>query len=189
LQQRGYRVLLTRGGDQQITLGTRAAIALATGARGFVSVHHNAEPDGPSTKPGSETWYQHTGAEAKRLGGLLYEETVAALARYPDVAWAADTDAGAKVRLNSEGGDYYGILRRSAGVPAVISEAAFISNPSEEALLSRGDVQQAEATAIANAVERFLTTDAPGSGFTEAYPRPSPPPSTGSGRCTDPPLG
>ena len=28
LQQRGYRVLLTRTGDQQVTLGTRAAIAL-----------------------------------------------------------------------------------------------------------------------------------------------------------------
>ena len=114
---------------------------------------------------------------------------MAAFNRYPDVSWAADTDAGAKVRLNSEGGDYYGILRRAAGVPAVINEAAFISNAPEEALLARGDVQEGEATAIANGVERFLTTDAPGSGFTEAYPRPSPPPSTGSGRCTESPLG
>ena len=30
----------------------------------------------------------------------------------------------------------YGILHRSAGVPAVLSEAAFISNPPEEALLA-----------------------------------------------------
>ena len=33
-------------------------------------------------------------------------------------------DAGAKYRPRSGGGDYYGILNRSAGVPAVLSEAA-----------------------------------------------------------------
>jgi N-acetylmuramoyl-L-alanine amidase len=189
LEQRGFRVLLTRTGDQQVTLGTRAAIALSTGARAFVSVHHNAEPDGPSSKPGTETWYQHASPEAKRLGGLVYEEVLAALARYPNVAWVADTDAGAKIRRNSAGDDYYGILRRSAGVPGVLSEAAFITNAPEEDLLAQVDVQEAEATAIANGVQRFLTTDAPGSGFTEAYPRPTPPPSSGSGRCDETPLG
>ena len=154
----------------------------------FVSVHHNAEPDGPSAKPGSETWYQHASPEARRVGGLLYEELVGAFSRYANIPWTADIDAGAKTRVNDRGEDYYGVLRRSAGVPAVISEAAFISNQAEADLLAQPDVQQAEATAIANALARYLQTNDPGSGFTTAYPRPSSPPSTGAGRCTDPPL-
>ena len=39
----------------------------------------------------------------------------------------ADRDAGAKYRLNGRGEDYYGVLRRTAGVPGVLSEAAFMA--------------------------------------------------------------
>jgi hypothetical protein len=105
------------------------------------------------------------------------------------VAWQSDTDAGAKYRLNSRGQDYYGILRRTAGVPAVLTEALFISNPPEAELLARRDVQDAEAAALARAVTRFLVTDDPGSGFVEPYPRVDPAGPGGGGRgCVDPPL-
>ena len=74
-------------------------------------------------------------------------------------------------------------------MPAVISEALFISNPPEAALLARADVQQAEADALARAVARFLTTDDPGSGFVEAYPRrEAAGPGGGNTGCVDPPL-
>jgi N-acetylmuramoyl-L-alanine amidase len=153
-----------------------------------VSIHHNAEPDGPRDGPGSETYYQIKSAESKRLAGLVYEEIVKALSAY-QAAWVADRDAGAKYRLNDSGVDYYGILRRSAeaGVVASLAELAFISNPTEEALLRRDDVRQAEAKAVSRALVRFLRTDDPGSGFTIPYPRTEPAgPGGGTTGCIDP---
>jgi N-acetylmuramoyl-L-alanine amidase len=183
----GATVVLTRSSDVYLSLATRADLGVALDPLAFVSIHHNAEPDGPWPRPGSETYYQVANAESKRLAGLLWEELVAALEPL-GASWVADTDAGAKYRLADGGGDYYGVLRGTHGITAVLSEAAFITNPTEATLLADPEVQQAEAQAIARAVARFVSTDDPGSGFTEPYPRPS----TGTGgtpSCTDPPLG
>jgi N-acetylmuramoyl-L-alanine amidase len=187
LEAVGLRVVLTRLGDYRTTLRTRAEIATALGARAFVSIHHNAAPDGPWPGPGSETYYQIASADSKRLAGLAYEELVAAFASY-DITWVADRDAGAKYRPSTDG-DYYGILRHSAGVPAVLSEAAFISNTPEADLLATPEFQAAEADALARAVQRFLGTPDPGSGFTEPYPRTEPAgPGGGAEGCADPAL-
>lgn len=188
LRDEGVSVALTRTGDYRVTLATRAELARAFGARALVSIHHNAVADGPSDGPGTETYHQVDVPESRRLAGLVYEEVVDALDDH-DVAWHADRDAGAKYRRNRSGGDYYGILRRAAGVPAVLSEAAFLSNPAEAQLLADPAVQAAEAAAIARAVVRFLTTDDPGSGFVEPLPRTDQAgPGGGGAGCVDPPL-
>jgi N-acetylmuramoyl-L-alanine amidase len=171
-----------------MTLGARSRIAVALQPRAFVSIHHNADPDGPHDGPGSETYFQIRSPESKRLAGLLYEEIVKALRQY-QVAWVGDTDAGAKYRVSSSGGDYYGVLRQSAGVPASIAELAFISNGPEAELLARPDVQQVEGNAVAAGIVRYLRTSDPGSGFTEPYPRTTPAgPGGGSAGCQDPAL-
>jgi N-acetylmuramoyl-L-alanine amidase len=188
LEQAGYRVLLTRSAEYRMTLDARARVALAAHARAFVSIHHNAEPDGPFPKPGTETYYQIANPESKRLAGLVYEEVARALAVYP-VAWVADRDAGAKYRTGSTGDDYYGVLRRSHGVPAALAELAYLTDPAEAALLARADVQQVEGQAVARGIIRFLTTRDLGSGFTVPYPRTEP--AGGGGgpeNCTDPRL-
>jgi len=188
LEAAGARVVLTRSADYRMALASRAEIATRLQARAMVSIHHNGDADGPSPRPGTETFFQITSPESRRLSGLVYEEVTAALEAY-DVAWVADRDAGAKFRPSAEGGDYYGILRRSAGVPSVLSEALFLSNPPEAELLERGEVRQAEAEAISRAVVRFLTTDDPGSGYVEPYPRTEPAgPGGGTEGCLDPPL-
>lgn len=190
LDRLGIETVLTRTDDYRITLASRAAIATNLGADAFVSIHHNAEPTHLQDTPGSEVYYQVTGGEAsKRLGGLVYEEVVAALAPY-DIEWAAFREAQVKVRLNSEGGDYYGILRRSEGVPAVLAELAYITNPPEEALLRTPEFQAVEGNAIARALLRYLTTDDPGTGFVGPSDRSAPAgPGGGSQGCEDPPLG
>ena len=188
LERAGVATVSTRTGDYRMTLGARARVALALKPRAFVSVHHNAEPDGPFPRPGTETYRQRGSDESKRLSGLVYEEVVKTLSAYP-VAWVADTDAGAKYRTSSRGTDYYGILRQSSGVTAVLAELAFMSNRPEAELLARPDVQQAEGEAVARAILRFLNTADPGSGFTEPYPRSSPAgPGGGDRGCVDPPL-
>mgnify|MGYP000577794773 CR=1 FL=1 len=188
LEAAAVPVVLTRTGDYRMTLGARTRIAQALKPGAFVSVHHNGDPDGPRDTPGSETYYQVRSADSKRLAGLLYEEIFKAMRQY-QVAWVGDTDAGAKYRLNTRGGDYYGILRQAAGVTTSLVELAFITNGPEAELLARPDVQAVEGRAVAAGIERYLRTPDPGSGFTEPYPRTTPAgPGGGSAGCQDPAL-
>lgn len=189
LEADGISALLTRAADYPVTISVRAELANALKPKVLVSVHHNGGPSERSSRPGSETYYQHASADARRLAGLLYEETVAFFGRHHGIGWRATATPGAKPQLNHQGEDYFGILRRTAGVPAVLSEALFISASAAEArLLSRPEVQRGEGEAIARAITRFLRTGAPGSGFVDSRPRgpdgrpPNPP-------CADPPLG
>ena len=188
LQARGVDTVLTRTGDYMATIAFRVQVADALGAAAFVSIHHNAMPDGPRSSPGTETFYQYTSPSSKRLAGLLYQEGVSALTAFP-ATWVGNTDAGARWRLNDRGGDYYGILRLSDQhhLTASLAEMAFVSNPSEEALLRRPDVRSGEAQAISRALVRFLTTRDPGSGFSIPHPRKEPA-GGGGGRegCVDP---
>jgi N-acetylmuramoyl-L-alanine amidase len=189
LETLGATVVLTRTSDYRITLLARAAIATSLHPILFVSIHHNADPDGPHDGPGSETYQQIGVADSHRAAGLIWEEVTRTLAQH-QIAWVGDTDAGAKYRPAGDGGDYYGILRRARPVPAVLSEAAFLTNPPEEALLRDPAVQQAEGEAIARAIVRFATTADPGSGFVTPYPRTQPAgPGGGAEGCSDPPLG
>lgn len=182
LAAEGVTAALARTGDYRQTLQSRVSLAAAMRPKAFVSIHHNASPDGSWPGPGSETYYQigksvppAKAAASKRLAGLIYEEVVKALAAYK-ADWVADRDAGAKYRLGDSGDDYYGILRRSAtdGMVGSLIELGFISNPSEEALLQRDDVRRAEAGAVARGIVRFLRSEDPGSGFVVPYPRTEP---------------
>lgn len=189
LERAGYHVVLTRPGDQRITLGTRALLATRLQARAFVSIHHNASPDGPRAGPGTETFYQVASANSKRLAGLVYEEVVRALSQYQGVGWVADTDAGAKYRQNSSGADYYGVLRRTAGITGILAELAYITNPPEAALLARPEVQATEGEAVASGIIRYFTSNDPGSGYVTPYPRTEPAGrGGGSSGCVDPPM-
>ncbi|MFN2504382.1 MAG: N-acetylmuramoyl-L-alanine amidase [Acidimicrobiales bacterium] len=189
LEAAGVSVLLTRTADYDVELSLRADIAKAVTARAFVSVHHNAEPDEAWPRPGSETYYQIGSADSKRLAGLIYEEVVKALSGF-QVAWVADRDAGVKYRPGRRG-DYYAVLRQPAPVVSALVEFAFISNPTEAELVARADVQRLEGEAMARGIVRYLTTNDPGSGFVEPYPRPDPPPGPGGPpppTCPDPAL-
>ena len=193
LEANGVPVVLTRSGNYRITLEARAKIVEAIKPKAFVSIHFNAEPDGPRSGPGAETYYQTRGssaAESKRLAGLIYEEIVKALSQYTDIAWVADTDAGAKYRTSSSGNDYYGIIRRTQGTPGVLAELGFVSNPPEAELYAQPDVQKVAGEAVSNAILRFLRTSDPGSGFTEPYPREVPAGGGGGAdNCQDPVIG
>ena len=156
--------------DYEAGLLFRATLAGRAGANALIAIHNNASPDGPFDGPGSETFSMFKDPDSRRLGGLLVEEMRRSFSVF-EIDWAGDRDAGAKYRLQEDGEtDYYGILRRAL-VPSVITEGAFISSESEEALLATPGFRQAYAEAIYRALVRFVTTDDPGSGFTTPYLR------------------
>jgi len=188
LKASGVPTLLDRSSDYTVELPVRAEIARSVAPKAFVSVHHNADPDGPWPRPGSETYYQLGSTESRRLAGLIYEEVAGALSQYR-VAWTADRDAGAKYRPGRQG-DYYAMLRLPGTVVSVLSELAFISNPPEAELLARADVQRVEGRALARGIVRWLRSSEPGSGYTEPYPRTEPPSIPGGEPppCADPQL-
>jgi N-acetylmuramoyl-L-alanine amidase len=193
LRTAGIAVLLTHEADYRMPLKPRTDMAQALHPKAFVSIHHNGLADGPSSRPGTETYYQvdspSTLASSKRLAGLIYEEVVKALEQYRGVSWIANKDAGAKYRRNAKGGDYYWILRQGKGVPSVIAELAFLSNTPERDLLTRADVQQAEGQAVGRAIIRYLRSTDPGSGYVEPIQRDTPTGGGGAEGCVDPPLG
>lgn len=190
LEAEGATVVLTRDRDVRLTLATRAAIARTMSPIAFVSIHHNAGPVGKSSVPGSELYHQLQDPESERLAGLLWEELQAHLAPF-GTDWAIGDQPGARGRRSLvTGEDFYGILRDAEEVTAVLTEAAYLSNPAENALLETEEFRDAEARAIADAILRLVRTDDPGSGFVPTKEAPTPAGGGGGTRgCEDPPLG
>lgn len=188
LRARGISVVLTRTADYRIPLSTRAAIANQLETELLVSIHHNAPIVGSSIGPGSEVFIQQGSEESRRLGGLIYEEIVGALAQFDDVYWVAARDAGVLAVLNNDEEDSYGMIRRP-NMPAVLAEFGYLANPSEADLFASDEYVEVAGLALADAIERWLDTDDPGSGFVDEPRRFTPDGSTGHSRgCEDPPL-
>ncbi|MFV0257102.1 MAG: N-acetylmuramoyl-L-alanine amidase, partial [Acidimicrobiales bacterium] len=187
LDARGFPTVLTRTADYRITVPQRAAIADALQAQAFVSIHHNSPTPEASATPGTEVFVQNGSEDSERLGGLLYAGVIDALQSF-DVAWSAMPDAGVLTVLNAAGDDAYGINRYPIG-PAALVEMAYISSPDEDALLATDEYRQAMATAVADAVVAFLTSDQTGFGFVEDSRLTNAGTETGgSDGCVDPDL-
>jgi N-acetylmuramoyl-L-alanine amidase len=144
-------------GDYEAGLTYRAALGNSVDATALVSIHHNSAPTVRLDHPGAEAYVSASNAESARLGGLIVEELRAGLSIF-DADWMGAPGAGVISRISADGGDYYTVLEQSDG-PAVIVEGAYISNPSEEALATTDQFQQAYAEGVYRALVRFVTTN------------------------------
>lgn len=187
LRERGYSVELTRKTDIRLPIAVRADLANALEPDIFLSLHHNGGATARSSVPGTQVYYQHDDTEARRLGGILYEEMFAAAQRFP-TAWVGNSKDGVSTRLNSEGTDFYGIHRRTPDVTSVITEFLWLSNAAEAALLARSDVKNAEANAVATAIDRWYRTRNRGSGYLAPFVDNFDSGGGGFEGCVDPPL-
>jgi N-acetylmuramoyl-L-alanine amidase len=188
LEQAGLDVVLTREFDYYVPFVVRGEVALNSKAALFVSIHHNSGGGSLSAHPGTEVFYQQLDANSRRLAGLLWEDVTATL-RNHQIQWYGASGAGALFRQGRTGPDFYGVLRRTAGVPATLLEIAYISNPREAALVATDSFREEAAAAISRAIVRYFTTDDPGDGF--ADPRGAGPPTTptgGTAGCVEPPY-
>jgi len=188
LEDQGVTTMLTRTNDYRMAIAVRGRLAQVVSPDVFISIHHNGGPTSFIDAPGTLVFHQLESASSKRLSGLLYEELVDALDGL-DIRFEAGSPPGAVAMLNQEGGDYYGVLRRTDGIAAVLSEAMFLSNPEEAEALESPDLRQLEAESLGVAIVRFLETDDPGTGFLD--PRTFQGPGSGTGGvdgCVDPPI-
>lgn len=189
LRSRGFNAIMTRTTDVRIPIVVRADIARALKPDVFLSLHHNGGAIAGSDLPGTEMYHQIENPNSKRLAGILYEEVQRALSVY-DVGWRKTVFQGASSVLRVEvQDDLYGILQYTPGITTVLTEAVYLSTPAEARLLADPEVQKVEAVAIADGIERYLTTTDPGSGFNPMFETSIKLSSGGPGGCRDPELG
>lgn len=155
-------VLMTRDqqdgkdGDQRTSLLFRGQLASVAEADAFLSIHHNAGDGETFDEPATEVYYSVADAESERLASLVIEELRRSLAPLA-AQWRGNTIAGAIGRQDSDGTDFYTVLEQST-VPAIITEALYISDPDSEVLATTDEFQNAQAEALYRALVRFLDT-------------------------------
>ena len=174
LARRGISAVSTRTGGYGTLLSVRALLADDLGAEALVSIHHNAPTWATSSTPGSEVFIQSASrdlarADSARLGGLLYEEVTAALAAFDGIAWSRSSSAGVLRVLSSSGRDAYGMIVRPE-VPTALIEYGYLSNLPEAELFTTDEYIQVAAAATADAIDAYLHTERPGTGFNQ-HPR------------------
>ncbi len=185
LNERKISNVLTRTSDYASILSARARFADAVRAEIMVSIHHNAPTPPPSSKPGNEVYIQTGSDKSRRLGGLLYQYSMAALSQF-DIQWSSTAGAGVMtVRLPS-GADAYGILRHPT-TPTALLEFGRLSHAPEAQLFATDAYVQAAARSIVDAVHAYLFTDEPGSGWAAGRVR-TPRMGLSQSECVDPIL-
>ena len=182
---RGMRAVMTRTKDEFLPLHKRAAVAVKQKAHIFVSIHADAwiKPDANGSSVftlsvgGASSlqarWLAQTQNRADEIGGTVFKD-VATQARSTVVDMLAET----KLRYGIQLGDEVlselsklGPLHKSSveyaefavlkaqGVPSILVETAFLSNPKEENRLRDARHQSRLANAIFQGIRTAVRKD------------------------------
>ena len=150
LEERGARVLLTRTEDVEVDLGDRARLAVENEADAFVSVHHNATADPEVNFP---IVYFHGNASENGASVMLAKAMADRMDQYLFDGKAPVSVVSDHTIFPTEGTS---VLRNSYGIPGVIVEASFFTNPEEEQRLRDPEYNRLEAEAYVMALEDFF---------------------------------
>ncbi|HZD60031.1 MAG TPA: N-acetylmuramoyl-L-alanine amidase [Anaerolineae bacterium] len=143
LKAASFEVVMTRSTDVYVGLSQRATIANNANADIFVSIHHNSTLS--TAAVGTSVYYYPTSQDGALLAKIVQEELVKAL------GWAGVS--GKDDGIHSAD---FAVLRETV-MPAVLCEAAFLSNPNEAALLATDSFRQKEAQGIRNGIIKYLS--------------------------------
>jgi len=138
-------VVLTREGDETLSMAERAAYARGNESL-FISVHANtfSEP----SMGGVQTFYAaggRYGVESRRLARLVHHRVLTAI----DGSYGSVRDGGVRSRRLA-------VLRR-VPAPALLFEAAYISNPVDSCRLADSDYRDATVDGIIDGIADFLS--------------------------------
>ena len=184
LEARGYTVRLTRGDDDTVLLTdptlrppnaaaydagylegyVHASKILALGPDLAISLHYNAAPRGPGG--GSTTYYCELGGpQNERLARLVQAEIARALrdrGYTPPYSTVEEDGAIGKTyghlatlgTVNDPGGRF--VQNRMVGLPIVLTEALFETNPTERALIADDATIDRLAEGYALAIDAYF---------------------------------
>ncbi len=142
LTKLGYRVVLTRTRDVSIPLKKRTQLANDTKSQLFVSIHYNAHE--VTTVHGIEIFYYNRGSKwrsqnSKKVAELILNRMI--------------KSTGAKSR-GVKHGNFHVI--RETGMPAILVEGGFVTNPEERARLEKDGYIEKIARAITDGVNKHF---------------------------------
>ncbi len=153
LEDAGATVLMTRKEDVAIPLQDRAQLAVDHAADLFLSIHHNATADTAVNFPviyfhGHVTENKASIALAKHMAKALVDGL------YRDRQSETPVGIMSDHTIFPQAGT--AVLRHSYGIPALIVEASFFTNPAEEQRLKHEAYNRREALAYLRAIKCFF---------------------------------
>lgn len=155
LEEKGAKVILTRSTDTAFPLADRSKLAVDSKADFFVSIHHNATADPSVNFP---IIYYHGLASSNKAGVVFGENLAKNLKNY---MYKSKTPVSVVSDFTIFSGAGSSVLRGTYGIPGVLSEASFFTNPEEESRLKNKEHNYNEALAYAKTIEKFFNGSIP----------------------------
>ncbi len=139
LKKRGAHVIMTRSGDNYVSLKDRVEIANYGDTVVFLSIHGNALPDGadPNKNRGTSIYYYYP--QAKPLADIIMDTVTSEIGVPND-----------KVRQGS-----LAVVRNTNALSLLI-EVSYLINPEDNANLINPEFQKQYAKAVADSLERYF---------------------------------
>ncbi len=150
LEDDGAQVFLTRKADSLVALKDRALIAKQNDADVFISIHHNAAADTSINFP---IIYFH-GNVSENRSSIKLGEILAKYLRQKLFDEMTPVSVVSDHVIFPQSGT--AVLRHSYGIPGIIGEASFFTNPSEELRLKDEEYNQKEAEAYYYTLKEFF---------------------------------
>lgn len=148
----GYEVLMTREGDETITLEERVRLANESNASLYISIHQNACEEKESDVSGIETWFAGTDeAAGEGVQEVVYEDSkrLAQLVQMGAVSGSGATDRGLQ-----QSKELY-VLRETM-MPSCLLETSFLSNKAEREAIGDEAYQEKIAAGIARNIDYYF---------------------------------
>lgn len=155
LEEKGAKVIITRTEDDNISLSDRAEMAVENDADLFLSIHHNATADPKVNFP---IIYFHGNASENKGSVALGKKIVRHLS---EQFYSEETQHSLVSDFTIFPRSGSGVLKETYGIPAVIAEASFFTNPAEEERLKQKEHNLKEAQGYLAALEAFFAEPVP----------------------------
>ena len=140
LKQYGIETKISRTTDCDSSINSKASASNAFNADVCMDIHINA-----GGGDGSEVYYSHVSPNGKKLARSIVDAMSA----------IGQNTRGIKTRLDSNGNDYYGMIRQP-NAPAVLVECAFIDNKTDIQIINTEAKRKVFGYAIADGVAKYL---------------------------------